>query len=178
MTSFRRSPITTTPPEAPTPDDDLAVERYEYLLRTAPPDTIEQAHAEAFGKLTPEQLDVLFERFTKDADNPADRPSDARPQTLARTATRAEVQAPGTMSRLFGFGNGYPGSSYFAGSILDGIAGYVIGSAIASALFPVSYGLDNEPNDPAQASAMTGADVPAQDSIDAYFLDGLSADGF
>ena len=28
--------------------DEQAVERYRYLLRTAPPETIEEAHAEAF----------------------------------------------------------------------------------------------------------------------------------
>jgi hypothetical protein len=32
--------------------DEQAVERYRYLLRTAPPETIEEAHAEAFAKLT------------------------------------------------------------------------------------------------------------------------------
>jgi hypothetical protein len=32
--------------------DEAAVERYRYMLRTAPPETIELAHAEAFAKLT------------------------------------------------------------------------------------------------------------------------------
>src|SRR5829696_5902448 len=36
-------------------EDEIAVERYRYLLRTAPPETIEQVHEEAFAKLTPEQ---------------------------------------------------------------------------------------------------------------------------
>ena len=35
--------------------DDQAIARYRYLLRTAPPLTIEQAHAEAFAQLTPDQ---------------------------------------------------------------------------------------------------------------------------
>ena len=35
--------------------DDQAIERYRYLLRTASPETVEQTHAEAFAKLTPEQ---------------------------------------------------------------------------------------------------------------------------
>src|SRR5690606_1710292 len=42
----------------PAPDrhpDDVAIDRYRYLLRTAPPDAVEQAHAEAFSQLTPEQ---------------------------------------------------------------------------------------------------------------------------
>src|SRR5690349_1405959 len=48
------------PPEpGATPDqarrDEEAIRRYRYLLRTAPPDAIEQAHAEAFAQLTPDQ---------------------------------------------------------------------------------------------------------------------------
>src|SRR5690349_9236566 len=35
--------------------DEQALERYRYLLRTAPPEQIEQAHAEAFAQLTPDQ---------------------------------------------------------------------------------------------------------------------------
>lgn len=32
----------------PKTDDEQAIERYRYMLRTAPPDQVEQAHAEAF----------------------------------------------------------------------------------------------------------------------------------
>src|SRR4029453_19468509 len=35
--------------------DEQAIARYRYMLKTAPPETIEQAHAEAFAQLTPEQ---------------------------------------------------------------------------------------------------------------------------
>ena len=51
----------TAPPSQPVPqarklsEDELAIERYRYLLRTAPPESIEAVHAEAFAKLTPEQ---------------------------------------------------------------------------------------------------------------------------
>jgi hypothetical protein len=37
----------------PTDADEQALQRYRYMLRTAPPETIEQAHEEAFAKLTP-----------------------------------------------------------------------------------------------------------------------------
>src|SRR4051812_34324113 len=41
-------------------EDEAAIERYRYLLRTAPPETIEQVHAEAFGRLTePQRQQVL-----------------------------------------------------------------------------------------------------------------------
>jgi hypothetical protein len=39
-------------------EDEIAVERYQYLLRTAPPETIEQVHQEAFSKLSAEQRDL------------------------------------------------------------------------------------------------------------------------
>ena len=35
--------------------DEQAIARYRYLLRTAPPEQIEQAHAEAFAQLTADQ---------------------------------------------------------------------------------------------------------------------------
>lgn len=35
--------------------DEQVLQRYRYMLRTAPPGTIEQAHQEAFSKLTPAQ---------------------------------------------------------------------------------------------------------------------------
>ncbi len=43
----------TAPLAAPRSEDEIAIERYRYLLRTAPPDKIEEVHAEAFAKLTP-----------------------------------------------------------------------------------------------------------------------------
>src|SRR5918999_1844644 len=43
--------------------DEQAIERYRYMLRTAPPETIEQAHAEAFAQLTPEQRRLVLEKM-------------------------------------------------------------------------------------------------------------------
>lgn len=80
--------------------DALAVERYESMLRSAPRTTIVQAHVEAFEKLTPSQLDLLFERFTAAATNNAERPTDAQPRNLALSAVRTESRAPGTISNL------------------------------------------------------------------------------
>src|SRR5918994_4496742 len=37
----------------PADADAQALQRYRYMLKTAPPETIEQAHEEAFAKLTP-----------------------------------------------------------------------------------------------------------------------------
>ena len=41
--------------------DEQALQRYRYMLQTAPPETIEQAHREAFAKLTPEQRQLVLQ---------------------------------------------------------------------------------------------------------------------
>ena len=121
-------------------DDEIAVERYQYLLRTAPPETIEQVHTEAFARLTPEQRDLLFRQLSENA-SPSERPANAEPATLAKAATRAELQQPGTLARSFGGqGQGQGGMSFggmVGSSMLGTIAGYVIGSAIVSAFMPM-----------------------------------------
>ncbi len=117
--------------------DEQAIARYRYMLKTAPPETIEQAHAEAFAKLTPEQRNMLFQELS--ANVPDEERSAAGvagksdPQSLARLATRAEVRQPGTMERAFGGmgGRGMGMGGMMAGSFLSTIAGVVVGSAIA-----------------------------------------------
>jgi hypothetical protein len=132
-------------------EDERAVERYRYLLRTAPPDQVEAAHAEAFAKLTPEQRRLVLEQLA--AATPAgERPRSDDPQTLARAATRAEFRQPGTLERAFGgfggggygrggFGGGGMGmGSMIGGSLLGTVAGVVVGSAVADALFDTGLG--------------------------------------
>src|SRR3954471_4877779 len=88
------------PPPAPRNQDDIEIERYRYLLRTAPPETIEQVHAEAFAKLTPEQRQRVFQELRANA--PAgEAPPPDEPQALAQSATRSELRQPGTMERSF-----------------------------------------------------------------------------
>ena len=55
------------PPARPLSEDELALERYRYLLRTAPPESIEQVHAEAFAKLTPEQRAAVYRSLAEQA---------------------------------------------------------------------------------------------------------------
>src|SRR5688500_12481269 len=84
-------------------EDEQAVERYRYLLRTAPPETIEDAHAEAFAKLTPEQRRMALRELDATL-TPAERSAgayDEEPRSLARLATRAEVRQPGTLERTW-----------------------------------------------------------------------------
>lgn len=115
--------------------DDQAVERYRYLLRTAPPETIEQAHAEAFARLTPEQRRMVLAELSGDLPE-GERAAAMRggddPRALARTATRAEMRDPGTLERRFG---GMSMGGMMAGSFMSTIAGVVVGSAIADAFF-------------------------------------------
>ena len=120
-----------------TSDDEQAIARYRYMLRTAPPEAIEQAHAEAFARLTPEQRRMVLEQLraaTPEAERAAKEPLLSDPQALARYATRAEIRQPGTLERTFralpaGGGLGFGGM--IAGSLLGSMAGTVLGAAIA-----------------------------------------------
>jgi hypothetical protein len=114
--------------------DEVAIERYRYMLKTAPPDQIEQAHAEAFAKLTPEQRQqVLAEMST--AVPESERATSTDPREMARMATRAEMRQPGTMERTLGGRRGPGMGSMIAGTLLASVAGAFIGTAIADALF-------------------------------------------
>src|SRR4051794_21595278 len=149
------------------PSDEQAIQRYRYLLRTAPPDQIEEAHAEAFAQLTPEQRRQVLEQLSAAGERP---PADD-PRSLARTATRAELRRPGFLERAFGggygpgygpgygggygpgygggYGPGYGGGygyggpsfgSMVGGSLLGTVGGLVIGTAVADALFDTGLG--------------------------------------
>jgi hypothetical protein len=140
-------------------DDDIAIERYRYLLRTAPPETIEQVHEEAFARLTPEQRAQLFAQLSAEAPQ-GEAPRDAGAPALAQAATRSELRNPGTLERSLGgpgqggFGAGM--GSMFAGSLLGSVAGIVIGSALAQAFLPDLGGAE-----------AAGTDASGQDSSDA-----------
>lgn len=77
--------------------DEQAIARYRYMLKTAPPETIEQAHAEAFAQLTPEQRRQLLQTMGDNvpaAERALAEQGAATPQALARMATRAEIRQP------------------------------------------------------------------------------------
>lgn len=135
-------------------EDERAIARYRYLLRTAPPEDIERVHAEAFTQLSPEQRQMVLQRLTEDLPE-SERPRSAEPADLARSATRAEMTRPGYLQGAFGGGRGGVGmGGMFAGSMLGTIAGVVVGSAVANALFS---GYADSPE--AAAAGDTGADV-------------------
>ena len=111
-------------------NDQQAIERYRYMLQTAPPDDIERAHAEAFAQLTPEQRRAVLQGLSGQVP-PSEVPVSDDPQSLARMATRAEMRQPGTMERTFG---GYAGPG-LGGMFLSTLAGAFVGTAIADAFF-------------------------------------------
>ena len=129
--------------------DELAIERYRYLLRTAPPDDIERAHAEAFAALTPEQRRKVIEGLASTTPEGELAAAGDDPDRLARVATRAELREPGTMERVYGqmpARGGFLGGLGFGGTFLNTLAGAFVGTAIANTLFD-SYGYP--PGDPA-----------------------------
>ena len=117
---------------------EQAIARYRYMLKTAPPETLEQAHAEAFTQLTPEQRRLLLQKLAETMPAPERSSAEqggASAQALARLATRAEIRQPGAMERMFGRAGGMSMGGLMAGSLLGGIAGTVLGSMIAREFF-------------------------------------------
>ena len=152
--------------------DEAAIERYRYMLRTAPPETVEQAHAEAFAQLTPEQRRLVLQKVAEGmpaSERALAGQSDANPQGLARLATRAEIRQPGAMERMFGQAGGLGLGGVMAGSLLGSIAGTVIGSMIAREFFADhshgAAGLDSAP-EPGQQAGLTESDHPIDDGGD------------
>ena len=88
-------------------NDQQAIERYRYMLRTAPPDDVERAHEEAFAKLSPEQRAVVLQQLAghvpaSDVNRNESEGARIGPRPAPRCAS------PGLMERTFG-GAGAPG---------------------------------------------------------------------
>lgn len=109
------------------------------MMQTAPPETIEQAHVEAFAKLTPEQRRMLLNELAQAAP-PNERALVAGtsiddPRAMARVATRAEIRQPGVMERtLGGAGMG------LGGGLLSSFAAGFVGSMVAQSFFSAMGG--------------------------------------
>jgi hypothetical protein len=97
--------------------DEQALERYRYLVRIAPSDAIDQAHEEARAKLTHEQRRMALRELSA-AVPEHERTGGDDPRSLARMATRAKTNRPGTVERAFGGGGG----------MLRGMGGTPLGS--------------------------------------------------
>lgn len=168
--------------------DDEAVARYRYMLRTAPPEDLERAHAEAYERLTPEQRRQVLEEISSKVPD-FERPRSDEPRDLARAATRAEVREPGFMERNFrGGGGGMSMGGMMMGGLFSSLAGAFIGSAIANQFFDNPTHAQNfaaENDLPADQGAMDAgnhayADAPAADApgAEAYEQDPMGDPGF
>ena len=154
-------------------DDRQAIERYRYMLRTAPPDDIERAHEEAFQQLTPEQRRTVLQELTSQV--PASEASTSDdPRSLARMATRAEMRQPGTMERTFGTMQG-PG---LGGIFLSTIAGAFVGTAIADAFFDNDSGTDASADESGSSDGDAGGDVDGGDMGGGDFGDDFGGGDF
>jgi hypothetical protein len=129
--------------------DEQALRRYRYMLKTAPPETIEQAHEEAFAKLTPDQRAQALRELA--AETPEEERSALAggrddPKSLARLATRAEMRRPGTLERTFGNTGRGPGMGGMmggmGGTIFASLAAGFVGSMIAQQFLGSMEGFD------------------------------------
>jgi hypothetical protein len=151
-------------------DDQQAIERYRYMLRTAPPDDIERAHEEAFARLSPEQRRAVLNELARQLPPSEIRGDD--PQSLARTMTRAEMRQPGTIERTFG-GVGVPG---LGSMFLSTLAGAFVGTAIADAFFGNDAAAEPS-SDPGSADAEMAATESGDGGADGGDLGGDLGDG-
>ncbi len=143
VTNFRGTANASTAPGT----DAQAVARYRYMLQTAPPETLEQAHTEAFARLTPEQRRLALQQLANVVPEDERASLQDDPHSMARVATRAEVRQPGVLERTFGGGGGMGTGGgmmggdgigmggLLAGGLLSSIAGSFIGSSIAHSFF-------------------------------------------
>lgn len=163
------SPQPATPGRAPPGSDAYALERYRYMLQTAPPETIEQAHAEAFEQLTPDQRREVLGELARSAPNhergAIERTPADDPRALARVATRAELRQPGFMERTLGAS---PTAGFGAG-LLGSFAAAFAGSMVANAFFSSLGGFDgfggdaDTAGDAEHGASADGADGTADD---------------
>ena len=148
--------------------DEIALERYRYMLRTAPPEDIERAHEEAFAALSPDQRRQVLEQLSAHVPA-AERAQSDRPGDLARMATRAEMRQPGTIERAFGGqgawgGGGGGGTGLGLGSVLlTSLAASFVGTAIAQSFF-ADAGVAAADSSGADAAGFAGGEGAGSDT--------------
>jgi hypothetical protein len=156
----RRYPDHAGPAGSTAEADERAIERYRYMVRTAPPETVEQAHQEAFSQLTPEQrAQVLRELAAVTPPNERPAPGQDDPRTLARLATRAELRQPGVTERALG-SPGLGMGGLLAGSIFSSFLAGFLGSMVAHQFFD-AVGDDFSQPDLNDSAADSGFAEPA-----------------
>jgi hypothetical protein len=132
-------------------EDRAAIKRYDYLLKTADPEQLEQVHLEAFARLTPSQREEVNAQLR--AELPAgEYPASTSAADLARSATRSEARNPGFLGKLFAKSAGRGGAGALAGvgagvgigaagGLLAAVAGGAVLSSVAVPLLEQAAGL-------------------------------------
>lgn len=114
--------------------DEQALERYRYLVRTAPPERTEEAHEEAFARLTPEQRSQALRELSASVPE-GERADGEDPRSLARLATRAELREPGSVERALGRGGVGAGiGATLLGSFAAAFAGTIVAQSLMDEL--------------------------------------------
>ncbi|HEY4225072.1 MAG TPA: hypothetical protein VGM70_04615 [Pseudolysinimonas sp.] len=113
-------------------DDDAVLRRYRHVLVTAPIESVEQAHAEAFLALRETQRAALYEELSRGSGT-GERPLSSEPATLARSASRAERRAPGTLENTLRAADERGG---FGGGLVAPVVDHVTASPLVSAFLP------------------------------------------
>ncbi|HEV7951345.1 MAG TPA: hypothetical protein VGP24_16410 [Glaciihabitans sp.] len=133
------------------PEDRAAIARYEYLLKTAHPEQLEQVHRDAFARLTPAQRQQVEAQLREELPV-GDQPASSSADDLARSATRGEATHPGFLSKLFsrstGRGAAMAGAGAVAGvgigaagGLLAAVAGGAVLSSVAAPLLEQAAGM-------------------------------------
>ena len=130
------------------PEDRAAIARYDYLLKTAAPEQLEQVHRDAFARLTPAQREQVEGQLR--AELPAgEQPASSSAADLARSATRGEATKPGFLRSMFS----RPGAAAAgagavagvgigaAGGLLAAVAGGAVLSSVAGPLLEQAAGM-------------------------------------
>jgi len=149
------APRASAPAQSGTAEDRAAIARYDYLLKTAQPEQLEQVHSDAFARLTPAQREQVDAQLR--AELPAgEQPASSAPADLARAATRGEAHNPGFLKRLLakpaarGAAGGLAGAGVgavagagvgAAGGLLASVAGGAVLSSVAAPLLEQAAGL-------------------------------------
>ncbi|MBP1240668.1 Spy/CpxP family protein refolding chaperone [Frigoribacterium sp. PvP120] len=152
--------------------DRVALGKYDYLLRTAEPEQLEQVHRDAFARLTPEQRELVQARLGEEL--PAhEQPRSGGTDDLARAATRGETAHPGLMQRVFGGGSGVGGAGAGTGTGTSG-SGSRTGSGAGTFAAGAAAGVGVAA---LGGLALTVAAGAAVSSVAAPLLSGALADG-
>ncbi len=112
--------------------DGSSASRYRHLLGTAPIESIEQAHAEAFVELREAQREAIYEELSRGTGT-GERPLSSEPATLARSASRAERRLPGALEQTLRAADRRGG---FDGALIEPVMDAVARSPLVSAFLP------------------------------------------